>query len=452
MELVGRPFEKTVSDVINSLDSISELWVAIAYLSRGGLSLLKSLIARVDRVRLVLCLDPRITDYEAVDEVVEINSVDCRCYKPGEDRYFHPKVYIFKHFDRSYSILLGSSNLTKAGCIDNIEANIFLHKIDFIVAEQFIKYFNIVFENGRILRSGGKVLKYFKEEWERCIENRKEWQLKQEEFQIDRKKILICKKCGKEFFCQITISSHRKYCDDCKAVYDREWHKEHYVSVRKDKPIKLVCKGCGNDFQVPAERRGKGRFLYCSDECKERERKRKWDNRRRKVCPACNREFVDNSKFNCRKYCSNCSEGDKRKYSRAKKSTLAGKCKYCLKELNIPDHLRGKGHYQFCLENPSCKENYYKEQKEKKRHKICKACGKEFKDMSKQNCKRYCDRQDCKSFRLGKKKYNSRICDYCGEKFIPRQDNQKYCGKPRNCGLIVSRWKKKNEKFIKLLT
>lgn len=71
-----------------------------------------------------MCLDPKVTDGEPLDEIISMSSVECKYYKPGPTSYFHPKMYIFKKKRGKYLLLLGPSNLTQDGLTDNIEANL----------------------------------------------------------------------------------------------------------------------------------------------------------------------------------------------------------------------------------------------------------------------------------------------------------------------------------------
>lgn len=150
MELVGKPCARTVKDILASLVSkpLEEVLIATAYMNKKGFNLMKEVIEKAKSTKIVVCLDPRATDPEALEEILKNPLVKCRCYKSSSNRYFHPKMYIFKHGDDEYSVLIGSSNLTYNGLTENIEANIYFEKFNYPDAKDFINFFDKVYEDG----------------------------------------------------------------------------------------------------------------------------------------------------------------------------------------------------------------------------------------------------------------------------------------------------------------
>jgi hypothetical protein len=71
MELVGKPQHKTVGDVVKSLkaEDIDEIWVAAAYLNREGFNHIRDLLTTVKKTRIIVCLDPKVTDCESLDKI-----------------------------------------------------------------------------------------------------------------------------------------------------------------------------------------------------------------------------------------------------------------------------------------------------------------------------------------------------------------------------------------------
>lgn len=142
MELIGKPQHKTVSDVIKSLkaDDIEEIWIATAYLNRNGFRHIKDMIAKASKTKIIVWLDPKVTDGEPLDEIISMSSVECKYYKPDPTSYFHPKMYIFKKKRGKYLLLLGSSNLTQGGLTDNIEANLYYNNFNLSRVKDFINF------------------------------------------------------------------------------------------------------------------------------------------------------------------------------------------------------------------------------------------------------------------------------------------------------------------------
>ncbi|MCD6239173.1 MAG: phospholipase D family protein [Thermotogae bacterium] len=176
MELVGKPRLKTVRDVIKSLNpiDIDEIWIAVAYLNEGGLGYIRDLITKVKKTKIIVCLDPWVTDGESLEKLITISSVECHFYEPNDSAgYFHPKMFIFKHNNMEYSIILGSSNLTERGLIYNMEANLYYSDLLQSDAEQFIEFFNVSFKNSKLLTTD--IIKKFKGARNKYIDHQRKW-------------------------------------------------------------------------------------------------------------------------------------------------------------------------------------------------------------------------------------------------------------------------------------
>ena len=92
--------------------------------------------------------------------------------------------------------------------------------------------------------------------------------------------IVPCDECGDPFE---KTHSHHKFCSDrCKNRAKRRYAKERYVSKRKAEPLPLPperpCDMCGDVFQPTSKK-----SLYCSDECRERGRRRAYARRFKKA-------------------------------------------------------------------------------------------------------------------------------------------------------------------------
>ena len=51
---------------------------------------------------------------------------EARIFSTSERKLFHPKIYMFKKSDGSFTIIIGSSNLTEGGLFKNIEASVMI--------------------------------------------------------------------------------------------------------------------------------------------------------------------------------------------------------------------------------------------------------------------------------------------------------------------------------------
>ena len=121
-----------------------------------------------------MCLDPKVTDGEPLDEIISMSSVECKYYKLDPTSYFHPKMYIFKKKRGKYLLLLGSSNLTQGGLTDNIEANLYYNNFNLSGVKDFINFFDNAFKKAIPLITTD--IATFKESRNKYIEHQRKWQ------------------------------------------------------------------------------------------------------------------------------------------------------------------------------------------------------------------------------------------------------------------------------------
>ena len=175
MKIIGKPKTRTLIDVWQSLNptDINEILIATAYVNKKGFNFIKDLIKKV-KTKIVLCLDPSVTDWQPLEDIIKIGSVECRYYKPTAERYFHPKMYIIKYKNGKHSIILGSSNLTHGGMKDNIEANMYFEGLSYSDAKDFLDYFSEIFSKADPLNMNA--VNKFREIRDKYIDNHRKWQ------------------------------------------------------------------------------------------------------------------------------------------------------------------------------------------------------------------------------------------------------------------------------------
>ena len=177
MKLIGKPVSQTLLDIFQSLnpESIDEILLATAYMNETGFNFIRGLIEKI-KTKIIVCLDPRVTDWEPLEDIIKIKSVECRYYNPKRNgEYFHPKMYIIKHKTGEYSVIIGSSNLTQGGIRDNIEANLYLERLSYKEAKDFLDYFNHLFENAKPLDRSA--VNDFRKRRDSYIIKEREWQI-----------------------------------------------------------------------------------------------------------------------------------------------------------------------------------------------------------------------------------------------------------------------------------
>ena len=98
----------------------NEIDIAVAYLRKKGFELIKDEI-QGKKIRILFSLGFFITEPECIRKFIRIGAI-CKEYRTSgkEEIEFHPKLYIFK--GDKIKIIIGSSNLTEGGFLNNVES------------------------------------------------------------------------------------------------------------------------------------------------------------------------------------------------------------------------------------------------------------------------------------------------------------------------------------------
>jgi len=121
---------------IESLEQASDIRIASAFVTdsalRRILDPLERALTRGASVTVMYGLDGHITEPEVIERLLELQRNYSRVsqyvhlgWKNVVNQKFHTKLYIAKS-EVEVRVLLGSSNLTRAGLWEHIEANVFL--------------------------------------------------------------------------------------------------------------------------------------------------------------------------------------------------------------------------------------------------------------------------------------------------------------------------------------
>ena len=79
------------------------------------------------KIRVILGIDQKGTSKEALDAVLEWG-VEAYVYHTDARNIFHPKVYLFENED-IFTLIVGSSNLTVPGLVQNVECSLLIKDI-----------------------------------------------------------------------------------------------------------------------------------------------------------------------------------------------------------------------------------------------------------------------------------------------------------------------------------
>jgi HKD family nuclease len=124
--------ESTGNVILESLANgkFEEFKCLSAFASPKGINGLKEAITKskehIKRFSIIVGIDQNNTSKEALEALLDWN-VGASIYYTSSPITFHPKVYMFEGKDKA-QIIVGSSNLTKQGLFQNVEASL---KVDF---------------------------------------------------------------------------------------------------------------------------------------------------------------------------------------------------------------------------------------------------------------------------------------------------------------------------------
>ena len=121
----------------NELAAADEVRIASAFLNRGGLGYVLPEMHRIlegeSAINIVHGADFRITEPDAIERLMHLNSRFARMryrlhfgWDLTQSHRFHPKMFVWTEDYRSYTAVIGSSNLTLGGLINNTEVNTIL--------------------------------------------------------------------------------------------------------------------------------------------------------------------------------------------------------------------------------------------------------------------------------------------------------------------------------------
>jgi len=136
-------------EILNCMASATRTMMAVAFVKFSGIRLIEqSLVDLLDRggkAEVIFGLDFSLTDPRALCRVMEIKAsypaltlfAFSDPYLPGREPSFHPKLYVFEQADGDWTAIVGSSNLSRGGLLDNVEIGVAIGgpKTDSLIAD-----------------------------------------------------------------------------------------------------------------------------------------------------------------------------------------------------------------------------------------------------------------------------------------------------------------------------
>lgn len=171
--LQSEQFSLVLNDLIRKSERID---VAVMFVRYSGLWLIRdSLIKALEKrsiIHILLGLDFFLTDIKVLKYLHKLMckyyNLKVRVYQSPHNVTFHPKFYLFST-KKIATVVLGSSNLSQGGILDNIEANII--STDPLLAVELSKYFNRLFksteEGGNSIELCSDIIKKYHKESEK---------------------------------------------------------------------------------------------------------------------------------------------------------------------------------------------------------------------------------------------------------------------------------------------
>lgn len=125
LDYVGSPDRPALDAVRALLDGADDVFAAVAYVTRPGVELIKRELREVTRgdgrLRVLTTFDFGLTEPDALDTLVDLGA-EVRIAELRK-RAYHPKVFLGARRE-SRSAMVGSTNLTVAAMLANVEASV----------------------------------------------------------------------------------------------------------------------------------------------------------------------------------------------------------------------------------------------------------------------------------------------------------------------------------------
>jgi HKD family nuclease len=161
IQVIDNQSEGLVSILNHAIETSIDIRIAVAFVSRHGLSLIDNSLNYIlnSRINLefLLGLDMRATDPQALRYIYNLSkqhsNLALYCYGSLEaSSIYHPKLYILKG-DKIVTSIIGSSNLTVGGLKNNIEVNmiITLNEQEEILSDLYATYNRLKFHPKRVI-------------------------------------------------------------------------------------------------------------------------------------------------------------------------------------------------------------------------------------------------------------------------------------------------------------
>ena len=211
--------QKVLTSIVHELNNCNEFFFSVAFVTNSGvaalINVLKELETKGVKGKIVASQYQNFTEPKALERLISLTNLDVRIVVENN---FHAKGYIFKK-DDTYSLIVGSSNLTQNALSYNKEWNIKLTSL----------------ENGSLLT---ETISEFKKTFENATVVDKSWISEYQKIYDINKKHNFFKKAFEED--EFEGNNYQSVAEDNKCyVIDNKNNEYKIPSIYKIKPNKM---------------------------------------------------------------------------------------------------------------------------------------------------------------------------------------------------------------------
>ncbi|MEW6014767.1 MAG: phospholipase D-like domain-containing protein [Candidatus Zixiibacteriota bacterium] len=161
ISLIDNEKTKTAENLSSLISDSDDTRIAVAFVSRDGLrQIVNSLETSLDRgahVEFLVGMNMRATDPKAIRQIYNMTvrnpCVSLFCHiSDSRASIYHPKLYLMRRRNQ-VSAIIGSSNLTRRGLVENIEINLLLQDeiSNTVISETYELYNKLKFHKNRVI-------------------------------------------------------------------------------------------------------------------------------------------------------------------------------------------------------------------------------------------------------------------------------------------------------------
>lgn len=187
LKLVTGNLREELTGLMNDASSI---YILTSFIMKSGVSMLAPLLKEAvnSGAEVKICTGDYlfVTQPDALERLLEIDSrIEIQLYR-SKGRSFHPKAYLFQNEDGNGAFIVGSSNLSTSALTSGVEWNLIINKeVDQEIYQEALDTFIKTFHHEQTITINYETLKDYRDEYERYHERHpnllRQWSKAEEE-------------------------------------------------------------------------------------------------------------------------------------------------------------------------------------------------------------------------------------------------------------------------------